>query len=30
MRIIGPRYWTPACHDDGPLDLRPGTARWPS
>jgi hypothetical protein len=22
-------YRTRACHDGGPLDLRPGTSRWP-
>jgi hypothetical protein len=30
MRTIGRRYWTPRCHDHGPLDLRPHDGRWPS
>jgi hypothetical protein len=30
MRKIGPIYWTQKCQNDGPLDLRPGNARWPS
>jgi PKD domain len=26
---LSPGYWTAACHDGGPLDLDPGSARWP-